>query len=251
MNKMMLDTFGCLVVLIIIGGCTSYKQKGMFREFHGIYTMVEPTNIGLYRSLLPREFTMPEQPMVAIFILDYTDVAPWPLAPYKEAGIFLKSKYASEEGWYVINMPVTQWVSMKGGRYLGFPKYVADGIILQETTKGWQGRVSHEMRNKLSLEFTPGVIGELTESRKKFMIETFFMTGAIHVLVPPEEGPTVQKITAEHVVKPQWATPLLGTVKITIDPEEPWAELFPANITTFGVFNHYNGGMNMILHKLN
>lgn len=240
-----------IFIILIISGCASYKEKGMFREYHGIYTMAEPIDMNLYRSLLPEVFSMPEQPMVAIFIVDYTDVAPWPLAPYREAGIFLKSKYENEEGWYVKNMPVTQWVSMKGGRHLGFPKYVADEIILQETKNGWHGEVNHEKKNRLSLDFDRGVTGELPESRKKFMLNTFFMTGAIHMLVPPEEGPTIQKITAEHAVNPQWATPQLGMVKITIAPEEPWAGLLPANITTYGVFNHYVGGMNMIPHKLN
>ncbi len=211
--------------------------------------MTEPTDLALYRSLLPEMFSMPEQPMVAIFIVDYTDVAPWPLTPYKEAGIFLKSKYDNEKGWYVKNMPVTKWVSMKGGRYLGFPKYVADEIILQKTPIGWNGQVNHKNITRLSLEFVTGVPVNLTENRKKLMLDTFFMTGAFHLLVPPEGGPKIQKITAEHAVSPKWATPQLGMVKITIDPEEPWAALFPSQ--TYGVFNHYIGGMNMIPHKLN
>jgi hypothetical protein len=129
--------------------------------------------------------------------------------------------------------------------------YVADEIILQETTSGWHGQVNHKKKNRLSLDFIYGVTEELAENRKDFMINTFFMTDAIHVLVPPEEGPTIQKITAQHVVGPQWATPQLGMVKIAIDPEEPWAGLFPSDITTYGIFNHYIGGMNIIPHKLN
>jgi hypothetical protein len=249
MKKTMFRIPFCFWITFTIAGCAAYQEKGMFREYQGIYAMAEPTDIALYRALLPQEFSMPEQPMVAIFIVDYTEVAPWPLTPYKEAGIFLKSRYANEEGWYVKDMPVTKWISMQGGRHLGFPKYVADEIILQETASGWHGQVNHQKKNLLSLEFLAGETGNLTESTKKIMLDTFFMTGAIHMLVPPGQGPTIQKITAEHAVSPQWATPVLGMVKVTIDPAEAWAGLFPTQ--AYAVFNHYKGGMNMIPHRLN
>lgn len=249
MHKTMFRLPLCFLIIFTFAGCTSYQAKGMFREYHGIYTMAEPTDLALYRALLPKEFSMPEKPMVAIFVVDYTEVAPWPLTPYKEAGIFLKSKYANEEGWYVKDMPVNKWISMQGGRHLGFPKYVADEIILQKTTHGWHGKVKHQKKNLLDLEFVPGETGNLTESTKETMLETFFMNGAIHMLVPPGEGPTIQKITAEQAVTPQWTTPVLGMVKITIDQGEAWAGLFPSQ--AYGVFNHFRGGMNMIPHKLN
>jgi hypothetical protein len=62
----------------MIGGTLNYlarkffnPQGGMFRELKGITTHFVPRDVELYRKLLPEPFTMPEQPVVTIFLADY------------------------------------------------------------------------------------------------------------------------------------------------------------------------------------
>ena len=101
-----------VLVLIVVGAVlfsvnSELSKRGMFRQFHGIYTLVKPANIELYRSLLPVPLEMPERPLVLIFTVDYVKVYPWPMTRYQEAAISLRCKYNGEEGWHVKTMPVT------------------------------------------------------------------------------------------------------------------------------------------------
>lgn len=97
-------------------------KAGMFRAYHGISTCVAPTDLELYRSLLPEAFSMPQRPKVMLFVIGYTKVVPWPMTRYLETLVFLVSSYGGEGGWYVITMPVTKQLPMQGGRAMGFPK---------------------------------------------------------------------------------------------------------------------------------
>lgn len=243
-----------LITTITFSGCASYKEKGMFRENQGIFTMVEPIDMALYRKLLPKEFSMPDHPTVALYAIDITQVVPWPMTPYKETAILLKSKYHDEEGWYVTNMAVTKWVPMKAGRYLGFPKYVADEITLQEQPNGWRGQTNHEGKNMMALSLDYGGAQNISEHQRESLLATLSSIGVtrpIQLLVPPGEGPTVQKVTTDNVVPPQWTAPRIGMVTITINSDDPVAGLFPAHTVAPGFFSHFVGGMNMEAQKLN
>ena len=52
----------CAVLLLSIYygiGYKSFKEKGMWQDFPGIFTAYEPENLKLYRKILPKEFDMP------------------------------------------------------------------------------------------------------------------------------------------------------------------------------------------------
>ena len=53
------------IIFSVFSQCGTYKKNGMFREFHAIITTVKPSDLELYRSLLPTLFSMPEQPLVS------------------------------------------------------------------------------------------------------------------------------------------------------------------------------------------
>jgi hypothetical protein len=75
-----------------------------------------------------------------IFVADYAKIFPWPMARYQEAAVLLKSVWKGDEGWCVITMAVTKWLPMKGGRHLGFPKYIVDEITLTRDGENWKGQ---------------------------------------------------------------------------------------------------------------
>ncbi len=52
----------CAVLLLSIYygiGYKSFKEKGMWQDFPGIFTAYEPEDLKLYRQILPEEFDMP------------------------------------------------------------------------------------------------------------------------------------------------------------------------------------------------
>lgn len=228
----------------------SYKKKGTFREFHGIFAALDPEDVELYSSLLPEPMLMPEKPAVSLFVIDYISVGPWPMTRYQEGTVALRCKYGGQEGWHIKTMPVTKWVPCQGGRMLGFPKYIADDIPLQETSDGWLGEVRHRGRAMLSLEYRREVVRELEAWEKEFL-----EGGALHLeepiflFVPPDKGPRFQKVTVERVLPDQWEMED-GTVRISIDAGEPWAGLIPPGTEAPAFFQRFSGGTILVPKKL-
>jgi hypothetical protein len=90
-------------------------RGGMYREFEGLTTHLEPKDLALYRKLLPESFSIPSQPLVTIFVADYLRVIPWPSKRYQEWSVLLKSEWKREVGWYPVTMPVTTRIAIAGG----------------------------------------------------------------------------------------------------------------------------------------
>jgi hypothetical protein len=243
------------VLILIISGCAwqqkNIERKGVFHEFHGIYAMVEPTNLELYRALLPTPLEMPDQPVVSMFVVDYTDVYPWPMTPYQEGALFLRAKYKGQEGWHCKTMPVTKWVPNKLGRYIGFPKYVTKAISLAPEGGGWKGEVKDKGQLKLALEFSPGLTRALTPKEEMAMKAGLGKTLSepCFLFVPPDKGPALQKVEMVPVVPPSWTTEQ-GMVRITIGSEEPWAGLVAPGTVSPGNFARFQGATNLVPTKL-
>jgi hypothetical protein len=172
------------------------------------------------------------------------------MARYQEGGLFLKSSYKEVESWFCLTMPVSTWVSMAPGRYfLGFPKYVADEISLEEKDGDWHGWVKHKDKQKLSLKFVPGIKRNLTLWEEKILNNKAFFENSTYILLPAERGPEINRVWMEEVVPPQWS-PELGMVQATISPDDPWADLI-ANDTAYpGMYNYFVGGNSLISEKL-
>jgi len=221
-------------------------RGGMFREFEGLTTHFEPKDSSLYRKLLPEPFTMPSQPIVTVFVADYIRVVPWPMTRYQEWSVLLKNEWKGEEGWYPVTMPVTKWVPMKGGRYLGFPKYIVDEIILARSGETRVATAKYKGTVQLVLEFHPGTTRQLAPWEKELADnESFFKKGETHQLVPPGRGPQAQKVILRHVTQPKWS-PEHGMIRVRVDPSESWARLVPDEGEFPGTYNHFIGGINLI-----
>ncbi len=223
-------------------------RGGMFREFEGLTTHFEPKNFSLYRKLLPEAFGIPSQPVVTIYVADFIRVVPWPMTRYQEWSVLLKSEWKGKEGWYSITMPVTKWVAMAGGRYLGFPKYIADEITLARSGETRLATAKYKGVVQLALEFQPGITRQFAPWQKELAENESFFKGDAHQLVPPGRGPWAQKITLCHVTEPKWS-PVHGMIRVRADPGELWAGLVPDAGEFPGTYNYFIGGINLMAER--
>jgi hypothetical protein len=218
---------------------------GQFREYIGLSTYFVTENLDLYRKLLPKEFSMPELPVVYMFAANYMKMFPWPLSPYQEWAVSLSCTYRAEPGIHCITMPVTKWLPMNGGRTIGFPKYIVDSISLEHLDQDWLARGMYKGREQMSLEFRPGLTRQLAPWEDALLAdEAFFKQIAIFQLVPPSLGPKIYNINVKYVVPSHW-TPQNGMLKVKVDPNEPWAGLVQEDEAFPGTFNHFKGGCNL------
>jgi hypothetical protein len=230
---------------------------GMYREYHGIKMIAEPKDMSLYRNLLPKQFSIPKQPAVFIFVADYLKVATWPFkvlpwrtSRYQEAGVFIRSSYQKVEGWFCLAMPISTWLTMALGRYtMGFPKYVVDKISLENKDGNWNGFVKHKDQITLSLDFTSDINHSLSPWEEKILNNSAFFEDITYLMFPAEKGPGINKIWIEDVVLPKWS-PELGIIKVNINSDASWAGLIEKDITYPGVHNYFTGGNNLISIKL-
>jgi len=228
----------------------SCQQKGILREFHGIFTFVEPEDTELYSSLMREPMRVPERPVVSLIVIDYVMVGPWPMTRYQEGAVALRCKCGGEEGWHVKTMPVTKWVPCKAGQIMGFPKYIADEIPLRETGDGWLGEVRYQGRTMLSLKYRRGDMREFQPWEKELMEGgPARLEEPIFLFVPPEKGSRFQKVMIERGLPDQW-TMEDGMVRVSIDESEPWAGLISPGTEIPGRFQKFSGGIILVPKKL-
>ncbi len=97
-----------------------------YQENDGIVTFYETKDRDLYRKLLPKEFDMPENLLVHLFVMDFYKIDS-DAEPYKEVSISLLAKHNGGDVWHCIYMPVTSRHSMLAGqRGLGLPKTMGE-----------------------------------------------------------------------------------------------------------------------------
>jgi hypothetical protein len=207
------------------------RRPWSFQGQRGITAAFAPADVGLYRSLLPASFDMPDQPLVAVSVVDYYDVT-LPLVHYREGYVALQCKYQGRTGWHVITMPVDDETADAGGRSIGFPKYVAGQITLEEQAGGWLGRVVNDGRTVMEVAFTAkGTAAPAPEAQSPVTFQ----------LLPPGQGPTILEVdTVASGERRTVTTP--GSASVSADPGEPWAGLLgPAGTAVWGSFDEVTG----------
>jgi hypothetical protein len=219
---------------------------GQFRECYGVTTAVEPQDLSLYRRLLPAPLEVPPRPIVTIYVVDFLRVAPWPLTPYQEWSVLLKCSHSGEEGWFPLTMPVTKWVPMKGGRRIGYPKWVADLITVEAQGERVVATGTHRGARQVELEFNPGLSRPLADWERELLEDESFFKGPQNFqFVPPGRGPRLLKITLEHAVEAHWS-PRSGMVRVQAAAHEDWSGLVAEAPESPGTVNHFVGGMNLV-----
>ena len=121
----------------------------------------------------------------------------------------------------------------------------ADEISLTCSDKQCFGKVRHEGLDKMSLSFTKNLSldRELTyqEARVSF---------PIFQLIPPNEGPVVNRITVEHKIDPSMSIDA-GEVNIKIDPNLPWAGLVSEDADHMGMLIRMQCGFDLSSKRMN
>ena len=201
---------------------TREERQWAFRGTHLIRTAFPPADLELYRSLLPEQFDMPDQPLVVVTVADYYDVT-LPLVPYREGYVLLQCKYQGRTGWYTYTMPVDDKIANDGGRAIGFNKYVADKITLEEQDGIWTGRVVHGGRTVMEIVFT--ATGEPVTATGGGEEVSLFN------LVPPGEGPKLNEVKSAASGE-QTTVATSGSAIVKADPGEPWAGLLNSEGST-------------------
>jgi hypothetical protein len=197
-----------------------------------IMTALAPADLELYRTLLPAQFDMPDQPLVVVAVLHYYNVS-LPLVPYREGYVSLQCKYQGRTGWYTYTMPVDDKTANDGGRTIGFNKYVADKITLEEQDGVWTGRVVHGGRTMMEIVLT--TTGQPVTATGGGEAYSAFN------LVPPGEGPKVNEVRSAASGEETTST-TSGSATVKADPGEPWAGLLnPDGSTVWAVLQEITG----------
>jgi hypothetical protein len=138
-------------------------------------------------------------------------------------------------------MPVTDQIANFLGRLGGFNKYVADEITLTEINGGWKGTTVHDGSVRIALEFTPDATVDISALAE--------VKGTVYQYAPAGLDLYLNRITLVPVVPPIYQYEP-GRVRITIDPEAPWAGLFHEEAEGIGVLETFEGGNNMRLEQV-
>lgn len=96
-----------------------------------IFTVYWETKKDVVKSLLPPPLEPADRPIVSAFIANYpkTNFSP----AYKEAALFILSKFNGQLGTYCLSMPITDGMAMALGREIyGFPKKMAQIELKKE-----------------------------------------------------------------------------------------------------------------------
>lgn len=194
----------------------------------GIFTVVEPPDLALYRSYIPSSLRMPEVPEVALALVDFNGGNP--VTRYPEGWVHVKATRpdTGQDLWVVASMPVANVLTAYIGIAWGLPKYVADEITISPN----RAEVIYEGAVRFSLELTPGPAQD--EPALRTRIGSIRGNGLyLPVLGKDEPVPIHNFSRGTQPQTPEWAT---GTVKAYLSPDDPWSGLVPANSETPGVF---------------
>jgi hypothetical protein len=241
-------------------GNQSKSIVGLYNAFHQLSAYFVPQDLSLYRSLLPDTFEVPARPVVFVKVAAYEEMR-LPLPRYNMAHVQILAQYEGKQGWYTLTMPETEWLPVEMGRTLGYPKYVADSITLERSPSGWQAGASSRGDNALSLSMH----FEEDPSQASWFER---LTGnhplaVLRKLLPPfKEKPWFLMMPiggkdARGPVRLLRGDPLIsgvprvretfGKVRVSVATNQPWAALFPRELTTKGIVMEFSGQL-MLRH---
>ena len=148
----------CLSVFFLIGsaGCRDNSEpRYTYHEFDMIFAFYKTDSLKTYQALLPKQFSMPKDPMVRVFVADYYKMDAR-TTPYQEAAVHLLVEYEGKPAWYCVTMPVTSHVARLGGLYLlGFPKIMGD-VAIKRRGNRFEGVLKLDKKKVMSLSLDTG-----------------------------------------------------------------------------------------------
>lgn len=194
----------------------------------GIFTVVEPPDLELYRSYIPEPLQMPAVPAVALALVDFNSGNP--AIRYPEGWVLVKASRADNgaELWVVASMPVANVLTAYIGLAWGLPKYISDEMTIGTN----RAEVVYEGAVRFSLDLEPGSVSDEPALRDRIgsinglgMLQPHI--GKSGLVSIHNFGRGGQRESVEWVA---------GTVKAYFSPDDPWAGLVPAGSESPGVF---------------
>lgn len=132
----------------------------------------------LYRSLLPSQLDMPDEPLIYVYATELIDPYALPGPTNFESAVCIRALFKGDKrsdprrgGWYPLAMPVTSELALQGGLQLGYPKYKAE-IDSTMSPQGAQAVVRHMGVEAWRLRWQPAHIAapSLDEAHTPFYI---------------------------------------------------------------------------------
>ncbi|MBC81191.1 MAG: hypothetical protein CMQ33_10200 [Gammaproteobacteria bacterium] len=207
----------------------------------GIFTVVEPADLDVYRSLLPAPLKMPKHPVVGATLLD--------MNTHGRVNRFLEGRLSIKalcpdglESWLVISTPVPYNLQCREGVVWGWPKYVADHISLDREKDSARAEVVYQSEVRYSLDFTAGPVAD-EKALKAFgrveggnTVSWHWIQGGA-VLMRQGRGPGFDTGPGPRIV--DWQA---GQVKVHIKQTDKWAGLIPEDSVSDGCYQRFIGG---------
>lgn len=208
----------------------------------GIFTVIEPADLDLYRSFLPAPLQMPERPLVGATLLDMNSGNP--INRFQEGRFTVKCLCPDGlESWLVVSTPVPFNLQCREGVIWGWPKYVADQISFSREENSARAEVLYFGEERYSLDFTAGPVADEASLRALGRVEggntvSWYWIQGGAVLCRQGRGPGFQNGREEPRIL-DWQA---GQVKVHIRPSDPWAGLIPEDSVTDGYYSKFIGG---------
>ena len=211
----------------------------------GIFTVVEPADLDLYRSYMYSPLSMPDKPEVAAILVDYNHTGN-PITRYQEGFISVKAKRPDgKEAWLVVSMPVPNLLMCYMGVAWGLPKYVCDEMTVTPT----RAEAIYEGEVRFSLEMALASLDEDDDALQKRIAIAMGNALTFH---PTKGGTCLINWYGRGRGGARLAEWQTGMVKVYVRPQDRWAGLIPANSETPGFYRRVvaTGGGDMIWEKV-
>ncbi|MBS0308307.1 MAG: acyltransferase family protein [Proteobacteria bacterium] len=220
-------------------GNQQYSETGLYKQLALITADFAPTDLDLYKKLIPAGYVMPPTPYVRVAVTDMQDMDA-PLIPYRLMQLSILVSKDGVDIWYLLAMPETDWLAVEAGKAVGFPKFVADIAIQRSFGNAWQAQLQQQGKPSVEIDFDPQLLTK----------------GAI-VNLPsnPNNWLLFDKGTPMTAVMTELTSPLRQKLSygwITINSHaSPWKELLPPGSRAMGMAYEARGPRKLYIQTAN
>lgn len=221
-----------------LAGNGQQRELPLYRRAVSMVAEYRPADLALYRSLLPEGAAMPDAPRVRIQFTDWQTMES-PQVPYQLAAVQIRAVQDEREGWHLLAMPETDWLSVKAGQPLGFPKFV-EAFSHSRDDKGWRAVVGPQATPVIEISFAADPAAEAAYRP---------LDGAPFWLSTPSGEPrrTAQVVA---LVAMTDASNRFGWMTVNLGGAEPWAGLVEDGARAAAVEQSIAGGFKLTLGRL-
>lgn len=179
----------------------------------------EPSSLPLYERLIPYGLSMPRTPRLQVELM---------LARpgWCEGSVSIACRHGDEDGWLGLYWPIDSWLGYKGGRWVGYPKHMAQRMRLWQEGELVRGEVFNRGRSEMTLTFRPGASSHEPSRKLAEALVGPERERPVYLQVPPARGPSLNRLTFDEG-KPLKTQLRPGTAHVSFDVDAPWVALIP------------------------